>query len=494
MGLGVGLRADSRFNGFARYEKTARELRYVKDPVMHGATTTWVKPNELKIASRIAPNTPLGFLSPHEGTVRVIDAESADIVASQVVKTYTADDYRFTANFPGLDPQRRYRYQVVADSLGGQTFEGSTHSNLIRPKWNGVDLEKPYVRLAFANCMEYTRGFWNSFSFLSNRQPDAVFFIGDAIYADVEQFMVGNYSRDDVIGVADEYEVFLLKYLSCNDEHRIKLLANVPGFFVPDDHEITNNFQGGRSRNGELIRDGYRAFSKVYASRDGAENQGYQRVVDFGQGTRVILLDTRRFRNSRLGTMLGENQLNWFKEELAKCKSDNVSRTLIVTSVSFTGGSEKSTEAWAAYSRERQQIIDEIARLDLQNVTFVSGDIHRFLAADVHLDPYNLETEVIANEYEVGATSSNISHADSSWSNVHAFSKRSHGVMEMDIYPDGTLLTRWFLYDAKRKDYVPEEAVRFINTPQSKYSQPKFQAHMLNEGLVGNPGAIPVLA
>lgn len=494
VGLSVaGLKADSRLNGFARYEQSARDLRYAKNPVMHGATSTWVKPNELKIASRIAPNTPLAF-APIEGTVKVFEQESGELVGSQVVQTKTLDDYRFTVNFPGLDPRTHYRYEVVADELGGQTFSGQTHSYKVRPKPTFGNTERTFVRLAFANCMEYTRGFWNSFSTLSDRNPDAVFFIGDMIYADVEQFVVGDYSRDDVIGVANEFQVYLLKHLSCNDENRIKLMQKSPEFILPGDHDVADDSEWGNPKYQNRVRDGYKACSLVYASGEDAEVKGFQRSIDFGQGTRAILLDTYRFKDSREGTMLGQDQLAWLKAELGKCKTDNVSRTLIVTPVSFTAGSENTTQGWAAYSRERQQIIDTIAALDLKNVTFVSGDIHRFLAADVHLDPYNIKTDVIANEYEVGATSSNVNHADSSWENVHAFSKHSHGVMEMDVYPDGTLVTRWFLYDAKKRDYVPEEAARFINTPQSRFSEPKFQAQLLNEKLVGNPGKIPVLA
>ena len=488
------LSGDVSHEGYARLPPDVLKIRYSNNPVNQGAASTWSGSRDLVVTSRICPPSYVSVL-PIEGSISVVDKATNEQVAVQKVFAKNADDYRVRAVFNGLDPNKHYRYEVRADELGGRTFSGNTNSPLIRPASESIYGRDRYVRLVFASCMEYTRGFWNSFSYMSERNPDAVFIIGDSIYADVETRMFsGQRPRKDPIPYADDYELFLMKYLACNDSDRIRFLANSPGYFVPDDHEMRNNVIGTDRSERQVVDDGCRAYAKVYASANGADINGFYRRVDFGQGTRVIVLDTRRFRDVDRGTMLGDKQLDWFKKELAAAKSDNVTRLMVVTSVSFVSGLERITDSWAGFDRERQHVIDEIAKLDLKNVTFVSGDLHTFYAGAVHLDPLNTKTDTVAYEFLGGAVSSKVGETGNTNGRVLANSKHSNGIMEMDIYDDGSMITTWWLYDAKKRDYVPTQGARFLNNPQSKYGPPPMSLQRADLGLIENPGQIPVLA
>ncbi len=494
--ISVGLlRGDTKLEGFARLEGDAQRLRFSNNPVNQGAATTWVGDRDLVVTSRMCAPDSTSYVNGLEGTISVYKHGTQEQVASQIVTAYSKDDFRVRANFNGLDPQSMYRYEVRADELSDVTYSGTTNSPLLRPVQGPNYGRDRFVRLVFASCMEYTRGFWNSFSYMSDRNPDAVFIIGDSIYADVEKGLFsGKRPRNDPVPYADDYELFLMKYLACNDADRIKMLGNNPGYFVPDDHEMRNNIIGTDRSEQQVVDDGCRAYASVYASANGAEIHGFNRRVDFGQGTRVIVLDTRRHRDVDHGTILGDQQLDWFKQELAAAKSDNVTRLMIVTSVSFVSGLERIADSWAGFERERQHVIDEIARLGLKNVTFVSGDLHTFYTGAVHLDPLNTRTDIIGYEYLGGAISSRVSETGNTNGRVLANSKHSNGIMEMDIYDDGSMITSWWLYDAKKRDYVPEQGARFLNRPQSRYGSPSISLQKAEPSLVENPGQIPVLA
>jgi alkaline phosphatase D len=493
IGAAAALPSDVSREGFARVERSGLELRYSNNPLNHGATSSWVKPNEVVVTSRMCPPTAARSL-PVDGSIALFDQANGEQVGLRLVRAQNADDFRVRASFSNLDPTKEYRYDVIADEFGGVTLSGKTQSPQLRVRDPHFDKPRDYVRLAFVSCMEFTRGFWTSFQTIHESKPDAVFIIGDSIYADVEQLPIGgSYVRDDVMPYADDYELLLMKYLSCNDEDKIRLLVNSPGFFVPDDHEFRNNAQGGMFSQWRIMEDGCRAYSSVYASPEGVVENGFYRSIDFGQGTRVLLLDTRRFRDSSQATMLGVKQERWLMDELARAKSDNVTRTIIVSSVSFVSGSEKSVDSWSAYSRERQHIIDRIASLGLTNVSFVTGDLHRFFTGAIRLDPLNPTSEIIGYEFEGGAVSSSVTPTQHSGPNVLAYSKNSHGVMVADVFHNGAMETRWLLNDARRRNSVPVVGARFYNSPQSAYASPQISARVLDPKLVGNPGEISIV-
>jgi hypothetical protein len=138
-------------------------------------------------------------------------------------------------------------------------------------------------------------------------------------------------------------------------------------------------------------------------------------VTDWGRNARIITLDDRSYRDikildgnddgadddtsvradaadSRDRTILGEQQLAWFKQQLLQAKADGVLWTIVNISspIDATGGpgqdgqvgfGETSVDAksfWGNYRWERNEILRFIAENNIRNVVFNSSDDHEF--------------------------------------------------------------------------------------------------------------------
>jgi alkaline phosphatase D len=138
-------------------------------------------------------------------------------------------------------------------------------------------------------------------------------------------------------------------------------------------------------------------------------------VTDWGLNARVITLDDRSYRDIKIldgnndkadddttvnkagadardRTILGVEQLAWFKQQLLKAKTDGVLWTVVNISspIDATGGpgqdgevvfGETSVDAksfWGNYRWERNEILRFIAENGIRNVIFLSSDDHEF--------------------------------------------------------------------------------------------------------------------
>jgi len=103
---------------------------------------------------------------------------------------------------------------------------------------------------------------------------------------------------------------------------------------------------------------------------------------------KIIVLDTRYFRTALTkdptgekryvpnpygqGTMLGETQWQWLKEELSDPEIDF---SLIMSSIQFLSG-EHGFESWSNMPHEVDRMIDLIETVQPRGVLFLSGDRH----------------------------------------------------------------------------------------------------------------------
>lgn len=138
-------------------------------------------------------------------------------------------------------------------------------------------------------------------------------------------------------------------------------------------------------------------------------------VTSWGRNARIITLDDRSYRDikildgndgnadddtsvradaadSRDRTILGAQQLAWFKQQLLQAKADGVLWTIVNISspIDATGGpgqdgqvgfGETSVDAksfWGNYRWERNEILGFIAENNIRNVVFNSSDDHEF--------------------------------------------------------------------------------------------------------------------
>jgi alkaline phosphatase D len=234
--------------------------------------------------------------------------------------------------------------------------------------------------------------------------------VGDQIYAD----MFNKFP----LGLADTYEEFQDRYQKAFGSINMRqLLKTAPTYMILDDHEIEDNWT-----QDQLHRDGkYQIFNLAigaymsYQWSHGPHNFDRHLYYEFVcGGYPFFVLDTRtqRFKDKneeglRDNHLLGRptidpahrGQLDELLVWLSECQSRGNQPKFIVSSSVFAPNEMKErmgvpyspdpelifdanrkrrddSDSWPAYPKTRKAIIDHIVREKIQNVVFLTGDIH----------------------------------------------------------------------------------------------------------------------
>jgi alkaline phosphatase D len=244
------------------------------------------------------------------------------------------------------------------------------------------------------------------------RAAEFTLMVGDQIYADM-------LNRHVPIGLADTYEEFQERYLTAfGSPHMKALLRRVPTYMILDDHEISDNWSQDRLKNAEARRvfnlaiGAYMSYQWSHSPRSFGRRLYYN--FDCG-GYPFFVLDTRTQRflddvedslddNHLLGrpSMQGEEPsqldrlLMWLEEQQ---RNDGDVPKFIASSSVFapnpmsarTGrdgpplpGENREhmvkwmqeSDSWPAFPESRRRLLRHILDKKIQNVVFLSGDIH----------------------------------------------------------------------------------------------------------------------
>lgn len=231
--------------------------------------------------------------------------------------------------------------------------------------------------------------------------------VGDQIYADM-------LNRHVPIGRADTFEEFQERYHSAfGSRHMRRLLSHVPTYMILDDHEIEDNWSQDRIERTAHRRvfnyaiEAYRSYQWVHGPRSYGDRLFYRFEC---AGYPCFVLDTRTQRymdddpdsledNHLLGRPSLDpaepSQLDVLLQWLRDCQERFGDRPkFIVTSSVFvpspmnarTGRKADSEEqrvkrmqasdSWPAFPATRSSILSCIVERTVQNVVFLSGDIH----------------------------------------------------------------------------------------------------------------------
>ncbi|MBA2636693.1 MAG: alkaline phosphatase D family protein, partial [Solirubrobacterales bacterium] len=281
------------------------------------------------------------------------------------------------------------------------------------------------VRIAFFSCQEYIAGFYQAHADLASRDDiDLVVCLGDYVY---EQGFASTAAvippvRPDDSGDAGDVQTlpeYREKYNLYNTDPDLRAMrAAHPLVAIWDDHEVEDNYADGiaggatedadrRVSFAERKRNGYRAFFEHLPRRlqSGTNPQIYGRVP-LG-AAEVFLLDERQYRDDQPcnpgdgpvtsepcppdrqyapRTLLGDRQKAELKAGLSgsKARWKVVANQVMVTSIDVVPTLQPlNADAWDGYARERRELIDFIAQQGIEDVTFITGDIHTFFAGDV---------------------------------------------------------------------------------------------------------------
>lgn len=199
-------------------------------------------------------------------------------------------------------------------------------------------------------------------------KPDVFVWMGDNVYGDTE-----------------DMAVLRAKYQMAREHPgyaRIRSVSRVIGTW--DDHDYGANDAGKeypmKAASQQVLLD----FLDVPEDSPRRKREGVYGVEDFGppgQMTRVILLDTRYFRDpvGSDGAMLGEAQWNWLEEVLTGSEAQV---NVLVSSIQVLA-SEHRWEKWENFPKEKQRLMRLLAREDVPPVVILTGDRH---VAEISVD------------------------------------------------------------------------------------------------------------
>ena len=284
-------------------------------------------------------------------------------------------------------------------------------------------------------------GIFNSILNADERNLEFFVKLGDTIYADVASPAVPN-------GPAQTLNEFRAKHVENYAPNNGidpwgDLAAAMPTFSMIDDHEVTNDFDGGAFdavdgwyNQSSLYVNGLQAFVEHNAIApttwptlgdarfDGRPN--LSRSFSWGTDAAVFMLDTRSFRDASLTpvtnpfdpaqvfafiqasynparTMMGYAQLGLLVQNLAAAQAAGVTWKFVMTPEPIQNfGPLAGEDRWEGYAAERAYLLGQIMQLGIKDVVFVTADFHGTIVNDVTVpNPTNPQQQLYTSMFEI---------------------------------------------------------------------------------------------
>jgi alkaline phosphatase D len=357
------------------------------------------------------------------------DPELRSVVASGTAEATAEVDFTVKVDVRGLEPATTYHYRFEADgarSPVGRTRtapEGSTES----------------LRFGVVSCACWSHGYFNAYGHLAEQDVDLVVHLGDYIYE------IG-VARDDLRrhqpphparSLAD-YRARHAQYRSDPDLQRLH--QQHPVVAVWDDHDLAGNAWRDGAADHDPENDGDWAERRAAAVRaylewlpvrppDPDRPERIHRSLRFGDLAELIVLDTRligRDRPAAAGerpvaavlvrdrSLLGEEQRAWLQAELrspvrwrllanqvmmAPLRLVDLPQPLRRFPGLVAGGAGVNAGQWDGYPEERRVLFEHIRREGIRNLVVLTGDLHSSWAAELTLDPKDVDEAPIGVEF-----------------------------------------------------------------------------------------------
>jgi alkaline phosphatase D len=295
------------------------------------------------------------------------------------------------------------------------------------------------VRIAFFSCQDYQAGYYNAHAAMAEEDLDLVVSLGDYTYE--KTFYQGPPDRRDTLGANRDGEVQTLpeyraKYRLYRADRNLQAMhAAHPFVAIWDDHEVEDNWAGGLPGDAADNRripflsrreNGWRAFFEYMpfapVKRRPALGDFLYRRVDLGANAELFLLDQRSYRadqpcgdelfvpcpeaESEPRNFLGRQQLAWLQRSLSDSDSTwkLIGSQLMVMALDEAPGQPINKDSWDGYGQERRELLGFVRDRGIDNLAFLTGDIHTFFAGDVGVDGRGPES--VATEFVGGSVTS----------------------------------------------------------------------------------------
>lgn len=327
----------------------------------------------------------------------------------------------------GLNPSTGYFFRFKARGRTSPVGRTKTAPPL--------DADIEVLRFGMASCSNFEGGFFSAYRHMADRGDlDFVLHLGDYIY----EYAPGEYGPGPAIGrthkpgremvTLADYRLRHATYKRDSDLQRLH--ARHPFITTWDDHEVTNdtwrngaeNHNEGEGRFRRRRNAAYRAYFEWMPIRRVDRANAPKRIYrgfQFGRLADLSMLDTRQYRDKQppnqtdpsrddpARTLVGEEQMRWIKRRLRnpKARWRLVGNQVMIIPFEVAPGTPFNVDAWDGYGADRAELLTHIKDNLIDNVAFLTGDIHTSWAADVPIDAEEYKTTQESVAVEMVGTS-----------------------------------------------------------------------------------------
>lgn len=347
------------------------------------------------------------------------DPELLDVVAEGTSATDASIDFTVKFDVQGLAPGQAYYYRFRA--LGHDSEVGRTRT---LPAGTVSRL-----RFAVASCANYPHGFFNAYRAIAERADlDAVLHLGDYLY----EYENGRYGDGAPLGRVpdpDKETVTLEDYRRRHAQYKTdpdlkEAHRQHPFIAVWDDHESADDaFRDGAGNHQPLTEGEWtvrkqaaiQAYFEWMPIRLQPDLEGrIYRSFRFGDLVDLIMLDTRlEGRDPQVEDacdtaaladpdrrLLSGDQESWLFAELRASQRDQTRWRLIGQQVMLgqlfdvlsTPSCALNPDQWDGYPASRSRLLSAISEYGVDNVVFLTGDIHSSWGNDITETPFDPTT------------------------------------------------------------------------------------------------------
>ncbi|WP_344731611.1 alkaline phosphatase D family protein [Nocardioides fonticola] len=429
----------------------------------HGVASGDPLPDRVVLWTRVTPSAaalPGSGVGPE---VRVTWEVATDrafrrIVRRGKVATSAARDHTVKIDVDGLSPATWYYYRFHA--VGATSRVGRTRT---APR---EDAALRSLRIGFTSCANWQSGYFAVYRGLAARDDlELIVHLGDYFY----EYGPGEYgygpTNEDIRPHVPAKEVLLLAdYRQRHAQYKTDpdladLHAKYPWIITWDDHEVADNQWSGGAANHDPATEGswerrraraHRAYDEwmpVRMNGTAALGDGDRlyRRFRFGRLAEISMLDLRSYRSEQVSfpgtdapsevddptrTITGAAQMAWLKRSLSATEVQwkVIGNPVMIAPVEFgtlppeigsaisgaTGvlpaeGLPYNTDQWDGYTADRRTVFSHLASNKIDDVVFITGDIHSGWAANLPSDPSPLSQDVpsLAVEFVGASVTSN---------------------------------------------------------------------------------------
>jgi alkaline phosphatase D len=391
-----------------------------ENPFRLGVASGSPKTGGVVLWTRLAINDVTGFDPIPVAWEIFDDLEPRKIIAKGTELALRELGHSVHAEVNGLSPGRWYQYRFVVGNWVSPTGRTRTLPSQFEP------IER--LRFAYASCQRWEEGYYSAYRGMLAESLDLVIFLGDYIYE--SKCRANDVVRTHNLPKAVTLDDYRKRYaLYKSDENLQRMHSACPWIVTWDDHEVENDYSGLDSLNGtrnfgRRRAAAYQAFYEhmpirrseiLERSAEGINHLRLFHRFEFGSLACFHVLDGRQYRNSGYGdpasgmsprSMLGAEQESWLRSGFQVPEEKKSIWNLICQQTAFSPrnygalrNQKTNIDSWDGYQESRLHVLELIRSHRPKNPIFLGGDIHQNWIANVHQDPYDVASPLLAAEF-----------------------------------------------------------------------------------------------